>query len=286
MATPKYTVHARIGMDNRLDISDLDPSDRGLQLAARIAPAVCFLVPRRHVHHGDGLLSVATVGPMLDDRFAMQPCIQSSRPLTGFFVTTRHVVTAGHGISGTVANDWIALLDFVQERLAAADSDGLRRYKFASHQHIGVKAIRLLHDGDPGDDLAILELAHPVRNRKPAGVLCSTPPSLGAPVAMVGHPFAQPIKATVPWPTEPRATPRVLHADSNVLETTLDAFIGNSGSPVIELAHGLVLAVHNAGFGDQPGTSGLVLPEGSLGARATRLTRFESILRDLGAVVR
>lgn len=274
-----------VGEDDRLDIGDLDRSVGSHRLAAVIAPAVCFLVPIGNTYTANGLLSTAPAGGVLRDRFASQPSILTRAPLSGFLVTDRHVVTAGHAIAETSASDWIALFDFLPERLAAPDSDGKRRYKFESHQHVGVKAIRLLHNGDPGDDLAILELERAANGRTPASVLCSTPPRVDAPVAMIGHPFAQPMKATVPWPARLPGAPRILHVSDEVLSTTLDAFSGNCGSPVIELDHGKVLAVHNAGFSDQPSTDGLRLPEGSLGAVATRLQRFKSTLQRIGATV-
>lgn len=279
----RVEIAAIVGRDDRRDLTELVPADPWHAQARAAAPAVAFVTRQRHcVIEAQGALIAATTDAPFDDRFHRQPRIHGATPLTGFLVTRRHLLTAAHGIRGD-SRDLIALFDFTPERLALPDTDGVRRYRFEPGRWARITRTIAASEGPASPDYAILEL-----DREPAEralLPCAIDGAIGPGdrVSMIGHPFGQPIKVTIGQAHDPTQHAHVLAREGAFLTTTLDAFRGNSGSPVFAIGRAGVIAVHNRGFADDIDGEAHVLPEMQPGAVATLLSALGPELRAVGA---
>ena len=207
------------GADDRVLIADASDDARDL------SRSVVALVPwsalmRRGDHykiwgptHGDDL------GLCGDVRFSD---IQAPAQCSGVLIGPDLVLTAGHCVPDTeVCSTYGYVLEFQvtdrnPENLVAADQ---------------VYSCReLVAGGNQAVDAAVLRLDRPVPDRTPIE-LDATPLGVGDPLFMIGHPSGLPLVHT--------GNGRVLAARRDAYRTDLDAFGGNSGSPVFN-AGGLI----------------------------------------------
>lgn len=276
-------IAAIVGRDDRRDLGELDLADPWHARVRAAAPAVTFIAHQRHcVIDARGALTAATIDAPFDDRFHAQPRIHGATPLTAFLVTRRHLLTAAHGIRGD-CRDLIALFDFTPDRLGTPDADGVRRYRFGPGRWMRVSRMIAAREGPGSPDYAILELDREPADRAPLPCVIDGAVGPGDRVAMIGHPFGQPVKATIGEAHDSTAQARVVAREGAFLTTTLDAFRGNSGSPVLAIGRAGVIAVHNRGYADDIDGEAHVLPEGYPAAVATLLSALAPELRAVGA---
>jgi hypothetical protein len=276
---------ASVGRGDRRDLRELDPRDPAHARAIAVAPAVAFLVRAHHAAFAaDGSITAATIAAPAHGRFPTHPRIQSAAPLTGFLVTRQHLLTAAHGLPGE-AGELMALFDFTPDRLAPPDIDGVRRYRFEPGRWARVARVVAANRGPESGDYAILELDRAPPGRSPTSCAVGRGVEPDAPVAMIGHPFGQPVQITIGDPRTPSTHARALAADGGRLASTLAASRGHSGSPVLALDRDGVIAVHDQGYAGDIGERSAVRPATHPRAFATLLATLTADLRSIGAAL-
>jgi hypothetical protein len=186
-----------------------------------------------------------------EERFALEPHVDVS--CTGFLVAPNLLVTAGHcmvnhGVSRDERNahcesfSW--LFDFV------ADANGVTRTRGVPKENLfhcrRVVYAELDYDYDRvrdmysyRRDIAIVELDRPAVGRD-ALPIAAREARVGESLGMMGFPTGLPMK----WTGNGRVTGR---AGPEAMRTNLDAFGGNSGSPVLN-GRGEVAGILVRGF--------------------------------------
>jgi hypothetical protein len=171
----------------------------------------------------------------LEDRFANQP---TAATCSGVLISDRHVLTAGHCLSNSKKTEesvWV----FGYE----ADPNSTDQSLKISGENIYRKNRILEQFFHPYDlehylrDYAIVELDRPVLDRKPVVLnLGSRKDFEGVEIAMAGYPSGLPLKITDNAKIRKTFMNQVFSAD-------LDAFKGNSGSPVFLKSTGEVIGI-------------------------------------------
>ncbi|WP_437634540.1 trypsin-like serine peptidase [Sorangium sp. So ce854] len=213
-------------------------------------------------------------------RFAMQPVIKESG-CTGFLVERRVLATAGHCVIGKTLEDLRAVFGY------RMDDGGVALAEISPQQVYRVVRARTppRNDGRTGEDWALLELDGDVSSVAPLQLEHSAPVREGDPVFMIGHPLGLPLKHA------DNAVVRVASRDLHFI-ASLDAFHGNSGSPVFN-ASGKVVGLlsggtdadvlwrYDAGAASDAGCAEVNRsPPGSAGKKVTRSSAFASMVKD------
>lgn len=160
-----------------------------------------------------------------DEKFAKDPSL--SYACTGFLIGPDLLITAGHcatniGESRNERGAYCAAFSWLFDYQAGVDFQNIPKKKLFGCKEI-VYAIR--EEEAPFRDFAVIRLDHAVTDRVPLKLSTDLIEG-GTPVSMVGYPFGTPAK----YSTGARVLVNDLRRDS--LITNLDAFEGNSGSPV------------------------------------------------------
>lgn len=221
---------AIFGEDNRRALT----SSSALYSLGR-ATAIAVLSTNR-VLKGDGTLdlNVDRLSQLCSsERFFNEPSV--SYACTGFLIAPDLLVTAGHCVyalnnpNNELKNetglacpifDW--LFDYASSGTGAVTLIGISQSHLYHCKQI-VYAVQQEHS--PFADFALIQLDRPVADRTPLA-LAGHPPDLGAPVFMIGFPYGTPLKLT------DHARVTFTNPVASAFVTNLDAFEGNSGSPV------------------------------------------------------
>ncbi|HTL12478.1 MAG TPA: serine protease [Bdellovibrionota bacterium] len=170
-----------------------------------------------------------------DARFAEQP---APGLCSGFLVAPDLVVTAGHCMAhpfDCTNNVWAFgfRMDSASDARTRFEPDDLYHCKAVVNQ---------VSDSDTRRDFAVVRLDRPVVGRNPLKLRGSDPATLGEPLALAGYPGGLPVKWVGVGAWTGSTHPRTFLA-------SLDAFGGNSGSPVVRLSTGEVEGILIAGAG-------------------------------------
>lgn len=168
-------------------------------------------------------LKMMGISPLM--AFSSQPVLTDC---TGFLVADDILVTAGHCVADQVdCLDSLWVFDF--------DTKVASKKVFKEVNTVGCKEIikREVSDQEEYIDYAVIKLDRKVKDRKPLKFRTSGEVEKDSSVVMIGHPLGLPMKVTkgaTVWITDFNWT----------FTSNLDAFGGNSGSPVINEQTGLV----------------------------------------------
>lgn len=188
------------------------------------------------------------------ERFSNDPSLAYA--CTGFLVAPDLIATAGHCMVNTgesrnetetycQAYSW--LFDFDSD-----GSDGPRLSDFPAEKLYHCKQVvyAINEEQAPFRDFALVQLDRPVTDRSPY-TLDTSLIAVGSSLTMIGYPLGTPAKLS--------RTAKVLrnNLENQILLTNLDAFEGNSGSPVFN-AKGAVIGIL---VGGMPSTA-LYKPQG------------------------
>jgi V8-like Glu-specific endopeptidase len=206
------------GRDDRREVFGL----RGGRAVAANA-TVALIDAERITDNGNGTSSLSTT-PLSEDlnlcpgqRFFSQP---TAAGCSGVLVGPDIVITAGHCIdggspAGTRFVFGFRLVNATTARTTIPNSDIYRAAQILTDQETA-----------SGADFAVVRLDRRVTGRAPARINRSGPPRVGTSVYVIGHPSGLPAKIA--------GGARVVRANPSFFEANLDAFAGNSGSPVFD----------------------------------------------------
>jgi hypothetical protein len=99
----------------------------------------------------------------------------------------------------------------------------------------GVQLLARQLNDSTGVDFAVVRLDRRVAGRTPQKIARGGPPAVGTPLYVIGHPSGLPTKIA--------AGARVARANRSYFEANLDAFGGNSGSPVFDAGTNTVVGI-------------------------------------------
>lgn len=191
---------------------------------------------------------------------------------SGFLVSDDVLVTAGHCITGEEDcqnNTWVFDYTFKNSQKLKIPKTNTARCE---------KILKRSFDQDGWVDFAVIKLDHKMSDRTPLAFRKEGTIENGTPLIMIGHPMGLPMKITL--------GAEVWHTDDEwVFSANLDAFSGNSGSPVLNRQTGEVEGILVRGGEDfvdlEDGTSQLnICIEGdqseycTVGEDVTRITKL------------
>lgn len=165
-------------------------------------------------------------GICADERFSQQPTVAEC---TGFLVSPKHIVTAGHCISNQTCKNgmYYWLFDYHMPEHGPFDP---RRSK---HDYASCKrVVKRVYERGTGLDYALIELKKEVKGRAPLKFRKEGEVSLGEELVVIGHPSGLPTKIA--------DGAQVRDINPYFFKANLDTFGGNSGSPVINVRTGEV----------------------------------------------
>jgi len=175
-------------------------------------------------------------------RFAEQPRVATC---TGFLVGENLIATAAHCMSKEKCQDYSWVFDFKKESSSQAVYPLIK-----TNVYHCMRVKERMYSNFGAVDHAIIELDRSVENRKILDLNLTGQISASSDLVSIGFTSGLPMKFSL--------NGRILADHENYVETDLDTFGGNSGSPVINLSTGLVEGIVNRGHADyvpSPGSS-------------------------------
>jgi len=234
---------AVFGTDDRVEVEDV--ADAGL---ARLAGSACLLVDTGEiVDNGDGtytLLSspwteVAGVALCPGEPFATQPQLGYC---SGFLAGPDLIVTSGTCLSPTDLGTTAVVFGYELDGGVAPtviDADDV-------YFPTTIVDTQLVN----GYDHTVAQLDRPVVGRNPAPIVRGSAPAVGSALAIVGHPSFLPTKSS------DGATVQAIDAPDTFAQANLDAYAGDTGGMVVDLASARVMGVFARGAPDFDFTGG------------------------------
>lgn len=212
------TPWAIYGPDDRRDICDEADADK-----RALATATAAMIDRKFLKRdprGGFDLLLDNYGRSLnlceDERFFEQSVLADC---TGFLVAPNLLVTAGHCITnGHDCRHSRFVFDFAYLTAGQAPTHATKSSVYRCKELIVSK------NPDVGADFAVIKLDRPVIGRTPLRLRHHGRIGSGEDVLMIGHPEGLPMKIAGPA--------KVRSSHHRVITANLDAFGGNSGSPV------------------------------------------------------
>ena len=172
-----------------------------------------------------------------DQRFVSD--LSLSYSCTGFLVAPDLLVTAGHCMSNhsEVKNEtggYCEVFDWLFDYQATPTSAPMTKAISTEKVYHCKQIIYAVQDEEaPFRDYALVQLDRPVLDRQPLKI-ATAPVQMGEPVTMLGYPLGSPLKLSS------NAKVILTNPVANAFVTNLDAFDGNSGSPVFNARNEVV----------------------------------------------
>jgi V8-like Glu-specific endopeptidase len=164
-----------------------------------------------------------------DERFSSDPSL--SYACTGFLIAPDILITAGHcqvniGEVRNKADGYCEIFDWLFDYQKSADGT-VQTEEISPEKIYRCKQTiyAVVEEKPPYRDFAIVQLARPVRDRFPL-TLAKTGVQTREPLSMIGYPMGSPMKSA------DNAQVIYNNPSTSAFVTNLDAFEGNSGSPV------------------------------------------------------
>jgi hypothetical protein len=231
------------GKDDRKDLSEASEFYQKLALSTAAMISQVSINPmgdRAEIYH-------ATLGVEMrlcpKERFRDQI---SAAACSGFLIGPDLIATAGHCATQEFCRDFKWVFDYHQNQETTI-LKGMVSLKLPLKQVYGCQEIVSARNG-LFKDAAVIRLDRVVSDREPLKISLQKA-VVGDPLVMIGHPSGLPTKVT--------DGARVLKRTKNRLFTNLDAFGGNSGSPVMNAESGEVIGILTRGEQDYfPSLSG------------------------------
>lgn len=227
IATPLASMAAIFGTDERTAVTERSPF---LNVASSTAVAVLNSIwseslPGKIQIEADSL--EGTICP--EEKFSKDPSL--SYACTGFLVGPDLLVTAGHcsvnvgesrNETETYCQAFTWLFDYRQDSSGRVN---LKEIPAENHYKCKKTIYAVREEKPPYRDFALVQLDRPVKGRTPLK-LSAEPLKTDEKLTMMGHPLGTPLKLS--------SNAKVLLNNPNreSFLTSLDAFEGNSGSPV------------------------------------------------------
>lgn len=222
LSSPSFS--AVFGIDNRISIR---PGTQGYELSRSTAVAVLSSNFEPSAAPGKIRLNVDKVDELFcpSVRFAKQPSL--SYACTGFLVAPDLLVTAGHcmvntGESRNETELYCKAFSWLFDYNETLNTENVPAENLFSCKEV-IYAVK--DEKAPFRDYAVVRLSRPVKGRTPLK-MNSQPLKRNETFSMIGHPFGLPAKYSS------GAKVLVNNPSRQSFLTTLDAFEGNSGSPV------------------------------------------------------
>lgn len=220
-------IAAIFGTDNRNDVGASNPF---YQLGRSVAVGVLSSL-RTNLNESSIKLDTSKADFLCSyERFFEQSSIPYA--CTGFLVSPQILITAGHCVyvKGDISNDSgerCTVYDWMFDYRSDVRPDWSSSPIVSSKNIYRCKKIiyAVMEESKPYRDFAVILLDRPVLDRQPLE-LASSQNLMNENISMLGHPLGLPLKAT--------GDGRILKNDRNSESflTNLDAFEGNSGSPI------------------------------------------------------
>ena len=171
-----------------------------------------------------------------DERFVDQPVIAGC---TAFLVSPKHIVTAGHCISNKTCKSGLYYWVFDYHMPEA----GPFNPKQPKENFVSCKSVvKREYNSRTRADYALIELKKEVKGRAPLKFRTEGAVNSGEDLVIIGHPSGLPTKIA--------DGAKVGETGEVFFKANLDAFGGNSGSPVINVNTGLVEGILVRGLTD------------------------------------
>jgi V8-like Glu-specific endopeptidase len=214
------------GQDNREDIVD-HPDAQLANLAKSVAGQVrnSNLYSLDSEFYGFPKKTLRDMGICKEERFSEQTTLPRC---TGFLVAKDILVTAGHCVtdmSDCTGHKWV--FDYTSETRKIA-----KKNVYSCKQILGQKLTMGIFSTK---DYAIVKLDRVVSGRTPLKLKMKGNPKTGTEVAVIGHPSGLPLKIA--------GGATIKKKRINFFYANLDAYGGNSGSPVFDENTGEVLGI-------------------------------------------
>ncbi len=237
------------GDDDRVEAHDLAPGSPLAKAAAAtglLLDAATLSTPSGETRTLQTSGNLIDAGFCADERFASQKVVPQA--CSAFLVAPDVVVTAGHCLQLGPCAKLAFVFGFREGKPGASAA------KVANQDVYRCGEVLAQESASGRRDYAVLRLDRDVTGHAPLAVRREGEMPEGTKLAIAGHPYGLPLKAAGGGvATLHRVKPfgQPLTVVQEVFRTGLDAMAGNSGSPVIDSATGLVEGVFVYGAHDE-----------------------------------
>jgi len=211
------------GDDDRVMVSSLTSSGKRPYMKD-LSLGVAGMVLTSDVSYNQDLASIFSFDEVeandicVEEKFSKFPAMSMC---TGFLISDKLLVTAGHCVSEDICkdDDFRFVFNYNQQ---VVKNESLT---FKSQDVLGCKKMVVLHRDrvNPNDDFAVLELNRAVKGHKPLPISLKQP-KVNDDVFVIGHPFGLPQTFS--------DNAKIYRTEDFRFITNLDTYGGNSGSPV------------------------------------------------------
>jgi V8-like Glu-specific endopeptidase len=251
---PRIIFSAVYGVDNRIDLNEYrDEHIKSLALST-----AAMIYHKKFIEEDGSTVFIEGGSLELEKHVCQEERFSqnfTAAKCSGFLVSDRHILTAGHCIKKErhcQTFKWV--FDFTEEHFTNKTFD---RYPPYSIVKVSLPKQNVFHckkiisrsfDKKTKLDYALIELDRPVPNRTPLKLSQNSELTEDQEFIMIGHPSGLTTKIT-----EEGYLLKKENINPNIFKTNLDAFHGNSGSPVINKETGLVEGLLIRGENDYVG---------------------------------